>query len=49
MENNHTNEKTNHICLEYFLGIILAFGLWAYHLINAAIISQNLAIECIYF
>ena len=28
---------------EYIIGFVLAFGLWGYHLINIAMISQNIA------
>jgi hypothetical protein len=34
------------ISLEYFIGILLAFSLWGYQLINAGIISQDLFKKC---
>lgn len=36
------------ISLEYLLGVIVSLSLWVYHLIKAAIISQNLAKESMF-
>jgi hypothetical protein len=37
-------EKQNKVrSLEYFFGIIIAFTLWGYHLINTGFISQEIA------
>ena len=35
------------ISLEYFLGIIVSFSLWGYHLIQTGIISQEYFSKCI--
>lgn len=37
------NKRNKMISLEYLIGIVLAFSLWGYHLINTAIISQSIA------
>lgn len=49
MENYQTNINSKGNKLEYFIGAILAFSLWIYHLINAGIISHKIATECICF
>jgi hypothetical protein len=34
------------ITFEYFMGFIVAFSLWGYHLVNTGIISQKIAKKC---
>ena len=38
--------KLRFIDYEYFLGFILAIGLWGYQLIQTALISQDIANDC---
>ncbi len=39
------NKKNKILIFEYMIGIILAFSLWGYHIINTASISQEIAKE----
>jgi hypothetical protein len=47
MEYNEKLKKSNYMSLEYFLGFVIAFSLWGYHLFNTGLISQDIAKKCI--
>lgn len=42
-------KENKFISLEYFLGIIIAFTLWGYHLFQTGVISQNYYSKCYYY